>query len=143
VKRVLAVSLTLGLGLFATACEIPEEDGGDGGSGRSNAKPDLTVSATSMIKEYEENEAAADKKYQGKVLEVSGVVDKIDTELFDDEKYIIQVGGGGQFELFTVNCPGQSGDAVADIKKGQKITVIGEFDDGGDLGVELTDCRVA
>lgn len=103
----------------------------------------MSVMATAMIKDYEDNEAAADRKYQDKVLEVSGVVDKIDTELFDDEKYIIQVGGGGQFEIFTVNCPGQSGDAVADIKKGQKITVIGEFDDGGDLGVELTNCRIA
>lgn len=119
---------------------------GDKGDSKpaEDAKPVdvMQVQAKAILKEFEENEAAADQKYSGKVLQVTGIVDKIDTELFDEDEYIIQIGGGGEFEFFTVNADDQSADAVASLKKGDKITVIGEFEDGGDLGVELSESKI-
>ena len=80
--------------------------------------------------------------YKGKTLEVFGVVAKIDTELLDDEEYVVQIGGGGDFEFITVNCDDQASEDVASLKKGNDIVVIGDFEDGGDLGVELKNCTI-
>lgn len=106
------------------------------------AKP-MKVPAAAILKEFEGNEAAADIKYNGKTLQVTGEVSKVDTEMFEDSEYVIQINGGGDFEFTNVNCNDQAAGDVAKIQIGQQITVVGEFDDGGDLGVELKDCKVA
>lgn len=103
----------------------------------------VAVTAATIIKEFEENELAADSKYKDKSLKVTGVVEKIDADLFDGDKYILQLGAGTDFEIVTVNCNDMSTDELSTINKGDKVTVIGEFDDGGDLGVEVSDCKLA
>ena len=116
--------------------------GSESSSSGKIGKPDMKVPAQKILKEFESNEAAADGKYKNKTLQVSGVVSKVDTDFLDDEKYIVQVGAGTAFDVWTVNCNDQTSKAVAKIKKGQKITVVGSFEDGGDLGIELKPCRV-
>lgn len=106
------------------------------------AEKPMKVDAGTIIKDYEDNEAAADGKYSGKLLQVSGVIEKVDTDFIDEDEYIVRVGAGGQWDFLTVDCPGQSADAVSSLKKGDDITVVGEFDDGGDLGVTLKDCTI-
>jgi hypothetical protein len=103
----------------------------------------LAVSAQQMLNEFEGNEAAADAKYKGKTLKITGIVEKVDTEFLDDDQYVIQLADGGDFVLWTVNCNDMSGKEAAKVQKGQKVSVIGEFDDGGDLGVEIKDCSLA
>jgi hypothetical protein len=106
-------------------------------------KPEaVAVKAAQIVKEFEDNELAADTKYKGKTLKITGVVDNIDTDIFDDEKYILSLGGGGDFEFLFVNCNDMSTDELSTLNKGQTVTVIGEFDDGGDLGVEVKDCHL-
>jgi hypothetical protein len=143
---VLAVVVTVG----SSGGEDGSTDGSAGSDGSNTAarnegpaKPDMKVEAKKILREFEENEAAADGKYGGKTLQVSGVVDKVDTEMFDDEQYVVRVGAGTDFDLITVNCNDQSAKDVASIKKGQDIVVVGRFDDGGDFGVELKDCKIA
>lgn len=152
---VLLIAIISAAGGGGDALDETASDGGDtssaaddsgsesGESAEEPAEKAVKVEAKQILKEFEENEAAADAKYDGKVLQVSGVVDKIDTEVWDDEQYVIRVGAGTQFDFITVNCNDQSQGDVTSIKKGQDITVVGEFDDGGDLGVELKDCKVA
>lgn len=106
------------------------------------AKP-VAVKAATIIKEFEDNELAADAKYKGKMLKVTGVVDKIDAEFLDEDQYVLRLGGGSDFELVTVNCNDMSTEELSTINKGDSVTVIGEFDDGGDLGVEVKDCKLA
>jgi len=103
----------------------------------------VPVRAGVILKEFEDNELAADNKYKGKALKITGVVDSIDTDLFDDEKYILRISSGARFAFLTVNCNEMSTDELATLKKGDNVTVLGEFDDGGDLGVEVKDCRLA
>ena len=95
-----------------------------------------------ILQEFEENEAAADAKYDGKVLQVTGVVNTVDTEILDDSEYVINIGTGSDCDVWTVNADDQSQDTVASLTKGDKITVIGEFEDGGDLGVELEHAEI-
>lgn len=141
-NTVLAMAI-VGLGLSFAGCAAIEEGAeASGGKAGKASKPDMKVEATAILKQFEENEAAADGKYKGKTLQVSGVIDKIDTELLDDDEYVINIGGGGDFVLFTVDCGNQAAKTVAKLKKGQKITVVGDFEDGGDLGVELSNCVV-
>jgi hypothetical protein len=42
--------------------------------------------------------------------------------------------------LWTVNCDDQTNKVAATIKKGSKVTATGDFEDGGDFGVEMHGC---
>ena len=44
---------------------------------------------------------------------------------------------GDEWAIWTVNFNDMSGDEAAKAKVGSTITMTGEFDDGGDLGVEM------
>jgi hypothetical protein len=103
----------------------------------------VAVSAKQILAEFEGNEAAADLKYKGKTLRVTGVVDKVDTEFWDEEEYTIQLSDGSEWAFWTVNCNDVTGATAAQVKVGSTVSVLGEFDDGGDLGVEIKSCTVA
>ena len=108
------------------------------------SKPKVVkVSAGKLIKAFEDNELKADAKYKGKTLQVTGVVDEVDTELFDEDKYILSVDDGDEWEFLSVRllrhprrlrCP--------DLDTGDKVTVVGEFSDGGDLGVTVRNAHL-
>ena len=100
------------------------------------------IQADPMLKEFEGNEAAADAKYEGKIVEVTGHVAKVDTEFWDDEQYIVMLDGGGAWAILSVNCNDVSAEQAAKIQTDSTVTVGGTFDDGGDLGVEIKDCNV-
>jgi hypothetical protein len=58
----------------------------------------VAVNALEILQEFEDNELAADSKYKGKTVKITGVVNEIDTEFFDEDKYILRLGVGGEFE---------------------------------------------
>lgn len=142
------------LGAIATTTTTTETSGGSTSSGPATseegaaeptepeAEPKaVKVEASKIVKEFQENELAADAKYDGKDLLITGRVDKIDTDMWDSEKYVLRL--GGKWDILTVNCYDMSTDELATIKAGQTVTVRGTFDDGGDLGVEVNDCSLA
>lgn len=107
------------------------------------SKPKVVkVSAGKLIKAFEDNELKADAKYKGKTLKVTGVVDKVDTELLNDEKYILNVDDGDEWSFLTVSFYDIPTDELSDLDAGDKVTVIGEFSDGGDLGVTIKNAHV-
>ncbi len=145
-----------------TPSDVPSNEPVDGASPSQDATPSekpkptksaapkpepepkaLAVRALDIIKAFQNNELAADAKYKGQTLLITGVVDKIDTELFDDDKYILRLGGGGAWEILTLDCYDMSTAELATLKKGETVNVVGEFDDGGDLGVEVKNCSLA
>jgi hypothetical protein len=101
----------------------------------------MNVQAARLVKEFERNELAADAKYDGKTLRITGRIDKIDTDMWDEDKYILRL--GKKWDLIGVNCNDMPTDELATLKQGQTVTVVGKFDDGGDLGVEVADCQLA
>jgi len=133
----------------STASESTSPDTSSSSSSPKAAAPKpaapkaMKVRAATILKDFEDNEAAADAKYKDKTLRVTGIVDKVDTEFIDEDQYVIQLGGGGDFEITTVNCDDQTPSVAAKIKKGDRLTVLGEFEDGGDLGIELKGCKLA
>lgn len=103
---------------------------------------DVAVRAGKLIDDFSENELAADRRYKGKTLKVAGVVDNIDTDLFDEDKYILGLTDGSDFAFLTVRVHDIPQKELLKLKVGQKVTIIGEFDDGGSLGVDLKDGRI-
>jgi tRNA_anti-like len=66
----------------------------------SKVKADIRIRATDIIKEYEQNDSIADKKYLGKVVEVTGNVKKVEK----DEGGYFTVVLGNAASLSSVRC---------------------------------------
>jgi hypothetical protein len=107
---------------------------------KPKAKPTV-VSASDLIKEFEDSEFTADKKYKGKTLKITGgVVTSIDAQIFNDEKYDVSFNGGQDFEFLSITCQSVADKYLNNLAPGQEVTAVGEFKDGGDLGVVMKSC---
>lgn len=102
----------------------------------------VPVQAAQLLADFDGNEAAADAKYKGKVLQVTGHVAEVDTEFLDKDQYVVRLDDGSQFSILHVNCNDLGAAEAAAVVAGSTVTVEGTFQDGGDLGVELKGCRV-
>ena len=105
----------------------------------STTEPVLSISAEKLYSEYEANEVAADLKYKGKVIEVTGIVRLIDKGLMD-EIYVTLKGNEyfGDIQCFFSESRAQE---AASLKKGSKITIIG-LCDGQMMNVLLQGSRI-
>ena len=84
----------------------------------------LKIGAEQLRAEYEENEVAADEKYEDKILYVNGVIDDIGKDILDTP--YITLNDGTTFN--SVQCMFKKADEpiLAGLKKGQEITVRGK-----------------
>ncbi len=81
----------------------------------SDSNPSVTISASKLYKEYNENEIAADEKYKGKIIEVTGVIRDIGNDIMDNA-YITLVGN----EYFgDIQCYFNEKSVVAKLSKGK------------------------
>lgn len=103
----------------STSSETAADVGaGDGAFGQSAAAPLLAIDARTLFKDYEANEIAADQKYKGKRLRVTGEVESIDSDLIDEPVITLSTGG-----FLGVQVRGLSADVAASLGKGQTLTV--------------------
>ena len=103
----------------------------------SDSNPSVTISASKLYKEYNENEIAADEKYKGKIIEVTGLIRDIGNDIMDNA-YITLVGN----EYFgDIQCYFNEKSVVAKLSKGKKITVIGSCS-GLMINVQINNCIV-
>jgi hypothetical protein len=112
---------------------------------RANA---VAVTATQLVAAYEANEAAADAKYKGKTVEVTGTIETIDKRYDDYIDVVLQAAQpkgdapGKEIDgLDDVTCKlvvGENAKAL-ELEKGKKVTVIGRCD-GNVLGITLKGC---
>jgi hypothetical protein len=96
---------------------------------------DFSVDADSLYSQYQANEQAADRKYLGKVIEVSGKLTEIQRN-GNSEVWILsqQPGGGG------INCQLFAGTGPdPEPRKGDAVTVKGRCA-GFLMDVNLVDC---
>jgi hypothetical protein len=99
-----------------------------------------TLSAADLYGEYENNAVAADQKYQGQLVEVSGKIIEIGTEILG-KPYVVL---GPSDYVYHVQCVFAYNDesTVANLSKGQSVTLQGEV--VGQLGwVNMKECRLA
>ena len=102
----------------------------------------LAVEAAQMLLDFDGNEAAADVKYKGKILEVTGKVAAVDTQFLSKDKYSVQMNDGTEYGFLRVSCNDIAAEQAAVIVPDSIVTVRGTFADGGNLGVQINDCVV-
>lgn len=93
---------------------------------RHSAPEVIEISATDLYSAYEANQVAADQKYKGQLLEVTGVITSIGRDIFGTP-YIV-LGSGDEWEVWGVQCtfPSRYESWLAKLEKGQQVTVTGK-----------------
>ncbi len=100
----------------------------------------IKIDAKALTKAYEENELAADGKYKGKTLVVTGEISNIAETLGN---VTVQLKGNDMLKDVMCSFDESEHDRVAQLKKGSKVTLEGTGD-GMTLGiyVGLQSCKV-
>lgn len=78
------------------------------------------TTAQQLYKDYEANEVAADEKMKGKLIEISGTVDSIDKDAFDN--IVVHLKTGDAFSAAMVGMKDSEKQKAIALKKGAKIT---------------------
>lgn len=121
------VGVIIGLaivGFVLTKCgsDLAEEERAQTARNVSAAgMPGLKVTAGELFRAYQENEASAQSRYGGRILDVSGTVQGIDLDLTDDP--VIQLETDNQFMPTLVNLIESEQPKAASLTKGQAIVV--------------------
>lgn len=100
-------------------------------------KPDYILSSDALLKEFEENEAVANKKYINRVVEVTGEISSI----ISGENNSLNVSLKPAGNISSVICTFASKDDLEGYEPGQKISIRGECS-GYLLDVLINRCRV-
>lgn len=100
-------------------------------------KPDFIVSAEDLVKAFEADETAATASYAGKVIEVSGTIQRINP----GENNALSIALRTDSELSSVICTLQGDHDLPEIKTGEQVTLRGECS-GFLLDVLLNNCVV-
>ena len=122
---------------------LPQNKQGNSGSSSSSSsnssEPPISITALTLATAYEDNEVAADEKYNGKNLLITGKVESIDTVLGQSSVTL----KGKEMSIVSVQCfvDDSQKSAVARLKKGQSATVQGTCD-GKSLNVEIKNCII-
>ena len=111
-------------------------------SNKKQMEPELNISATELINAYNENEVKADKMYKGKIVEVNGIVEGIDSGISDNA--IVRLSDGDEFSFDDVICyiDNDNQNKACELEKGQNATIIGEAS-GEIAGTPcIKDCKI-
>lgn len=84
-------------------------------------QPPIELSATDLFAAYKANEVAADAKYKGQPLKVSGIVVSINKNVMGDP--FIELVGENEFETVTANFDKSELQELSGLHKGQFVTV--------------------
>lgn len=79
----------------------------------------IKITARELFKAYDANEVAADSKFKGKPIEITGVVESISSDIADEP--VVQLSGGEMFQMVHAN--GLDTATAAGLSKGQEITL--------------------
>jgi len=93
--------------------------------GAASQSTAIAVSAERLLADYKTNEIAADEKYKGHLLEITGTVETIGKDVLDN--MYVSLKSGQEFDFRSVQCYfGQRFAArAASLQPGQRITIRG------------------
>ena len=100
----------------------------------------ISITAKQLFSAYDTNEFAADEKYDGKQLKVSGMIDSIDTDIWGTPYITLST---GKYSFFSVQCyfgRGEKSD-LAKLKKGNNIVIRGRCD-GWSGNILISECKI-
>ena len=126
------------------ACTVSEEEVEQVELDIADAPIEVRVTARQMYDDYESNKIAANQKYDGKVLAVSGTVE--DFGGGDGEAYYVDL-VTGDFTLESVRCHFSQSHLsdLTSIAKGDRVTLRGKGDEGEDrdpFTIDVVGCSI-
>lgn len=152
-KRGIGIYILVGFGVIMVLSVLTNKDKGSASASDTSSTPsasrtapppppriEATVTAKELFEAYEKNEIAADNRYKGKLLEVSGKVDNVGKDLLDTPYLTLEV---GKFQIMGVQAffDDDSLPKLANLSKGQGVTLQCRCD--GKFGnVMLKDCAL-
>ena len=84
--------------------------------------PPIAITARQLFAEYEANEVAADEKYKGKHLLVTGKVQSIDKDFLDN--IVVHIRTSNEFSAAMATLESSEKRSAAQLSKGQAISVL-------------------
>jgi tRNA_anti-like len=102
------------------------------------ASVDAQIEATALFDAYTKDEAAANQKYTGKIIEVTGKVKEVTKTPDGAAKVNLEAAGDA---MFGVSCALDAKQVVPAFAIGQNVTMKGKCD-GFNLDVQLSTCVV-
>ena len=103
----------------------------------AKVRPDFVITATTLQKEFEDNETAASARYINKIIEVSGII--ANTALSDSAHLNISLKTGS--DISSVNCVFPAIGDLSKFKPGDEVILRGECS-GFLMDVLLKNCAI-
>lgn len=101
-------------------------------------EPLIVVSAREIASDYDDNEVAADQKYKGKILEVSGIIVNV---FSSNDRMVVQLAGKKEIPFITALGNNDFNQYATTLKKGQNVVLICKGD-GEVIGFpQLKNCQ--
>lgn len=102
---------------------------------------DFELTVNELLSAYETDDAAADAKFIGKALRITGVIDRIEIKDNLDIYYIVLTTEAEKNLLQSVRCTftRKHGSELSQLEVGQKVTVQGKYD-GSIMNISLRNC---
>lgn len=102
----------------------------------------MEIKVTEMFEAYQEDDAAADKRFVGKVIKMTGVISMIDIKSVSDMHYI-RLTGNEKDLMQSVKCMfgKQHAQSLMRLEKGQTVTVQGRYD-GSIIAMRMVNCAL-
>ncbi len=99
----------------------------------------VSITAPDLLQSYHANEVAADQRFKGKTILVTGIVESINKDFMDDIYIVLQ--GDGYF--MNVHCSFENENVAANLSKGEQITLKGKCEGMIVGSVSMKDCTLA
>lgn len=105
-------------------------------------QPAVVITASQLVGAYQANQVAADAKYKGQTIQVSGKIDGIGKDILDDP--YVSLTGDPTNPLADVQCQFSQNDeaALASLSKGQQVTLQGTGKGMTIETVEIRNCSI-
>ena len=108
----------------------------------SSTENPIEVSAQDLWDAFEENEIAAEEKYKGKLIKITGIVSDINSKDFlTDDNILLEV-DGTYWGCVQCNFNSANAKAIANVQKGKKVTIIGTCGDLSTFNVMINHCEL-
>ena len=109
----------------------------DQGKKVEQEKP-IEASASDILQAYEDNEVRANDKYKGRVVQITGTIDRI------REGHVVFLARGGFTKVHEVDCYFEDNErsSLASLSQGQRVAIKGLCDGKGAFDVNVKRCKV-
>lgn len=84
----------------------------------------MKVELGTLLFDYEQNEVAADNRYQGRLIYMDGIVDRIKKDIGDNLYIILGTGGRYQRPSLQAFFSNRMGQELGALRKGDKVAVV-------------------